>query len=329
MKKLLALISLTAFLNGCGGGGSPSTNNPNVPGGGNSGSDKSFWHKPIKKFNLIFDRFSFSGDSIYASNFNRMTLKTDGTVFKLFKNTYDDLDAVNFVDRHGRQYLYNTYTDDGFNFIKDPNYKGVGEYCTDSESMIACGYIKPYLRTNQGFSSVDIQHSYTKGTYQDVLSFTEPASNGINTFILPLSKSGLTISTDNGLNWKYILEDKYSFTAVAGNINHSNHVFAGRVGELYTSSDTGVNWHKVSAPTYEGKRVVNWVDLELLDDGELIALTEMENESGNNQYLFKSSDFGKTWAFVNKERSFFDNIEANDNFYFASPSSGSLSIAPR
>lgn len=324
MRVNFIVILMVILLSACGGGQGPiPTSN-----GNNNGTDKSFWHHPPKQYHYRFDRFSFSNGYMYGSSRGGVTVKTDGKKYSLFKNPDDNLDVVNFVNRHGRMFLVNSYTDDGFDFKKNKSYRSAGMFCVDTNTVIICENSHDYVSriTYNGLIKKSI---FFKIDGKEGQHFKEPASNGINTFIVQEKIAGLLISQDSGLSWVHSLPNTSGFTVVAGNINHSSKMFAGRAGAVYITSDAGTNWHKATSPTYKGKRVVKWVDMELLDDGVLIGLAEMEAESGIIQYLFKSSDFANTWKLVNKERSFFSNVEANDKYYFATSISGSIFMAPR
>ena len=132
---------------------------------------------------------------------------------------------------------------------------------------------------------------------------------------------GIWFSDDLGKHWKQILANEGEFESVAANKHHSNTIFAAKRGALYRSLDAGNTWSKVNQPTYKGSNILLWSDMELLDDGTLIALVATENIGLSKAFFFESKDLGNSWTIVGKPidplslKYEFGNIEGTDKFY--------------
>ncbi|MGC8691233.1 MAG: stalk domain-containing protein [Caldisericum sp.] len=120
--------------------------------------------------------------------------------------------------------------------------------------------------------------------------------------MLAATKYGLMVSTDNGLSWTYTSLTSGEFYSVTFSKANPKYVYAGGDIGLYVSKDSGAHFSKILAnfelPIYS---------VIAPKDGNLYALTK--------NYLYKSTDSGKTWNIISEKISFLKGTTLAGDYY--------------
>lgn len=279
-----------------------------------------------------------SGEDIYFS-YNAMDRRNlfstqDGSSFNPYYTNSTSV-FVSFIDERGRIYLDVGYTDNGIDFVDKGEVPFGGYINGNSHTLLAmtssprAGVISgSYLKMSNDraltWSVIDLNSDGSINKDDKVVS-SDPAFNGVETFVIPSNNSGLWLSSDLGLTWRNILVEEGKFELVAGNQLFSSRFYAVKKSGIFVSDDAGNSWKKIPPPTDEGAPIVEWIDLELLDDGAIAAWgISIESLDGKGQ-LFISNDGGHSWQKVGNPIGMsgsslgnitIQNLEANSNFYF-------------
>ncbi|MEE9339365.1 MAG: hypothetical protein V3U87_14920 [Methylococcaceae bacterium] len=346
--KSLSLLASFILLTACGGGGggTPSKND-NDNGDSNGGDTPSTQEWKAVSFDnergeptTGFQQMVRQGDDMYFAN----TIAINRTGFHLFKSSdlvnskkyYMEIypDSLVFVDELEYIRFWRSYSENGTDFIQATAEKNGKSFRSYSGWKISvAGNSSAYLMSVVGLrNSSSAYISYDQGmSYNDPLdgfntkysvTGTEFGFDGINTFLIPTRDDGLLVSRDLGKTWSSVLTTTKNIEAVAANKFHSNTFFAARRGELYRSLDAGINWNKVNQPLHKGSKVLVWSDIELLDDGTLIALASPESLGAAYTVFYESKDLGQSWKQLGEPIqgtelfSFYNgNIEGTKDFY--------------
>jgi photosystem II stability/assembly factor-like uncharacterized protein len=134
-----------------------------------------------------------------------------------------------------------------------------------------------------GFS--DYGWSYLSGALYGASPHSFAVDPTVPNSMFAATKYGLMVSTDNGLSWTYTSLTSGEFYSVIFSKANPKYVYAGGDVGLYVSKDSGSHFSKITAnfelPIYS---------VVAPKDGSLYTLTK--------NYLYKSSDSGKTWSIV-------------------------------
>jgi hypothetical protein len=347
-------VTLLLFLvAACGGGGSSDTTpSSDITDENNSDNDNdtNVWQEFSGEGNgqdasgvgvgLAIERKEEDIYISYNTHSRRNLFQTqDGSSFYAYYTSSTSA-FVSFVDELGRIYLRSEYTDaNEFQALNDTIPFG-GFVNGNSTTLIAIedspktGFLagsQLQRSTNRGHSWEIIDLDNNPETTHEVIA-SEPAFNGISTFIVPSFESGLWISTDMGYTWENILADKGVFDVVSGNVLYPSLFFAIRRGEVLVSSDAGQTWQSQEPPIDQNGEIVEWIDLELLDDGELVVWgVPIDSENGIAQ-VYKSNNSGQSWSVVGHPighaknsitaEPTIPNLEANSQYYFINYNGG-------
>jgi hypothetical protein len=277
-----------------------------------------------------------SGEEIYIS-YNTYTRRNlfstqDGVTFHSYYTSRTSA-FVCFVDELERIYLQGEYTDgEAFSQLED-GFPFGGFVNGDSSTLLVMDYapktgplagstLKRSIDRGNTWTRIDLDNN--PETTREA-SPSEPAFNGLQTFIVPSIESGLWVSHDSGITWNSTLSEEGRFDVVAGNKIFPNEFVAIKPGAVYTSSDMGSTWQESIPPSDSQGEIAEWIDLELLDDGQLVAWgVPINSENGIGQ-VFKSDNFGQSWTSVGNPigqsmgaigNLTVPNLEANSHFYF-------------
>jgi photosystem II stability/assembly factor-like uncharacterized protein len=136
----------------------------------------------------------------------------------------------------------------------------------------------------------------------------------------------LLISNNNGATWTEALISEGSFFSVTGNTRFPNDFYAAKTGKIFKSTDSANTWTEVPSPLINSQPIVEFRDLELLDDGTLLAWGLADNAEQSLGQVFKSEDSGITWSTIGEPIGISASelvlgngsvyLTANSNYYF-------------
>ena len=317
--KLSTVIFSALLLVACGGG----RNQPPVdnPSNNNTTNSSITWKTvvfdtPSGKVNNFetakrVDNLFYFGDSFF-----------NYTGFYLFKSS-DMKTSKNyslpkypgrllFVDDEGSVMFSKYFFEDGEEFSKR---NGVPTIGNSKIYLSQTDFRKVSVSYDKGLSYSD------DGVKIDQFSYPKSAFNGIDRFFL-IGNDGVLILKDLAKTLVESLGDIKDFEVITSNKYHSNVVFVAKGGGIYRSLDSGDNWLAVNEPTYKGGKVLAWGDIELLDDGTLIALVSSKNLGAQKGLFFESKDLGITWNLVGEPVVMYSgildarvDINGSDKFY--------------
>ncbi len=345
IKLSLLVLSASIALSGCGGGGeSPSVNSSEKPVNEIT-TEVSSWTKinedvlddPMTLGVLGMERL---GDTIYISYNNVFTeqkirLTKDGVNFTEIDTAPYGGNMLSFVDETGYVYMGSRGVIDGSEV--DEKDAAFGSFASaGGERGFVASVVGSRNQLRFTFDGGNSFHGISlgrEGAYSYFVSVFDPAYNGHGTVIAAAAEpafpeiindenlrqpTGLFVTNDSGLSWS-LVEDGRSFEVVAGNSLYPNVFYATSGQDIYKSDNQGVSWSKSGEMPTE---VDLWLDLELADDGELVAW--YVPAGSNKGQVYSSSDsaswnkvgtpIGSTQTRVNQ----LANLEVTDDYYFVS-----------
>lgn len=301
---VLLLLLLITNLYACGGG--TNTSPPGGTGGPTSGNSSPAWSEAdFSSTNITWASLAVSlvrsGEDIYiveggVSNTN--LLKTsDGINFTEY-TTYKDMPFLTFIDEFGRFYFDDTYSNDLVNYTSQTE-QGPYEYVSGNSTVLIgiespTGIVKS---VDRGDTWTNLDLDGNSQTNETVLEFS-PAFEGTSTFIVIDATSGMWRSTDSGVSWSKILGSEGRFDVITANPLIPNTFFAAKNGGILVSTDGGANWSTVNAPQSNSQPISEYLDIELLDDGSVIAWGLANNDGETLGQVYLSSDSGQNWSSV-------------------------------